>query len=94
MTKGPFMIGITLENDDQEDVFVSVTDLNLAGSPVILKKQRLDSGDSLPISVQEDGRGSGRIIWEAQRADDASQTARRTVTVEAGDTVDVTTQFS
>ena len=87
------MISIILENSDQGDLFVSVTDLNVAGAPTILTNQRINEGESFPLSVQEDGNDNGSITWSARRCDDAIKTAQRTVSVSTGDTVDVTTQF-
>jgi len=87
------MITISLENVDQGDLFVSVTDLNQARSPVIVDKQRVNAGDSLLVDVQEDGQGSGKITWTAQRTDHPAKTAQRTVTVGAGEPVEVTTFF-
>ena len=86
-------INITLDNTDQGDLFVSVVDLNLAGTPTILNNQRINEGESWALGVQEDGDGNGSITWSAQRTDDAARTARHTVSVGSGDTVDVTTQF-
>jgi hypothetical protein len=86
-------ISITLENTDHGDLFVSVTDLNVAGAPTILTSQRINEGQSFPLFVQEDGHDNGRITWSARRCDDAIKTAQHTVSVGSGDTVDVTTQF-
>ena len=86
-------ITITLENTDHGDLFVSVTDLNVAGTPVIRTDQRINEGDSFALDVQEDGHSEGSITWSARRCDDASKTAKRTVSVSSGDTVEVTTQF-
>jgi protein involved in polysaccharide export with SLBB domain len=81
------MITINLENADQNDLFVSVTDLNQAGSLVVLNQVRLNQGDTLSVEIQEDGHGSGKVTWAAQRVDDARKTAHRTVMVDAGGTV-------
>lgn len=86
-------ISITLENTDHGDLFVSVTDLNVAGTPTILTSQRINESQSFPLLVQEDGNDNGRITWSARRCDDATKTAHHTVSVASGDTVDVTTQF-
>lgn len=87
------MITVSIENSDQGDLFVSVTDLNRAGSPVIVNKARVNAGESIQVDIQEDGHDSGKILWKAQRTDKPSQTAHRTVAPNAGDTVEVTTQF-
>ena len=81
------------EGDDQNDLFVSVTDLNRAGSPVVLNQVRINQGKSLAVEIQEDGHGSGKIEWAAQQVDHPTQTVHRTVTVSSGDTVEVTTFF-
>lgn len=86
-------VNITLENTDHGDLFVSVTDLNVAGTPTVLSNQRINESQSFALGVQEDGHDNGRITWSARRCDDATKTAQHTVTVGSGDTVDITTQF-
>lgn len=87
------MITVTLENQDQGDLFVTVTDLNRAETPEILKKQRINQGESLLLDIQEDGHGTGRIKWLAQRTDHPQKTAQHVATPETGDTVEITTFF-
>ncbi len=87
------MITVSVENVDQGDLFISITALNQAGSPVIVDKKRIKTGDSLPVDVQEDGHGWGKITWTAQRTEHPAKTAQRTVKVGAGATVEVTTFF-
>ena len=87
------MITINVVNEDQGDLFVSVTDLNRAGSPIVVNKVRINEGDSLPVEVQEDGHGNGKMTWAALRVDFPEKTVHRTVTVGSGDTVEVTTFF-
>jgi hypothetical protein len=87
------MITVNLENDDQNDLFVSVTDLNQAGSPVVLNPVRINQGETLAVEVQEDGHGNGKITWAAQQVNDPTRAVHRTVTVSSGDTVEVTTFF-
>jgi hypothetical protein len=84
-------IVIGLNNSDLGDLFVSVVDLNQAGSPTILDSQRINEGSSLQIAVQEDGSGNGSIQWTAQRTDDESKTAQQTVQVSSGLQIDVST---
>jgi hypothetical protein len=90
---GGRMITVNLENDDQNDLFVSVIDLNRAGSPVVLNQVRINQAESLAVDIQEDGHGSGKIEWAAQQVDRPTQTVHRTVTASSGDTVRVTTFF-
>ena len=87
------MITVTLENQDQGDLFVSITDLNQAGEPEILKKQRINRGESRLLDIQEDGKGSGKIRWLAQRTDHPQKTAQHVATPETGDTVEITSFF-
>jgi hypothetical protein len=88
------MITVNLENDDQNDLFVSVTDLNRAGSLVVLNQIHINQGESLAVEIQEDGHGSGKGAWAAQQVDHPTRTVHRTVTVSSGDTVEVTTLFA
>ena len=87
------MITSTLENQDQGDLFVTVKDLNQAGEPEILNNQRINQGESRLLDIQEDGRGTGRIRWLAQRTDRPQKTAQHVATPETGDTVEMTTFF-
>ena len=87
------MITVILENQDQGDLFVSITDLNQADSPEILKKQRINQGESRLLDIQEDGNDTGRIKWIAVRTDYPQKTAQRVVTPGPGDTVEITTFF-
>jgi hypothetical protein len=88
------MITVTLENQDQGDLFVTVTDLNQAGDPEILKNQRINQGESRLLDIQEDGYGTGRIRWLAQRTAHPQKTAQHVATPESGDTVEITTFFA
>jgi hypothetical protein len=85
------VITIGLNNSDLGDLFVSVVDLNQAGSPTVLQNQRINEGSNVQISVQEDGSGNGSIQWTAQRTDDESKTAQQTVQVSSGLQIDVST---
>jgi hypothetical protein len=87
------MITVNVDNEDQGDLFVSITDLNQAGSPRVLDQVRINQGESLAVEIQEDGHGSGKIAWAAQRVDHPTRTVHRTVTATSGDTVEVTTFF-
>jgi hypothetical protein len=87
------MTTVNLENDDQNDLFVSATDLNWAESPVVLNQVRINQAESLAVEIQDDGHGSGKVAWAAQQVDHPTQTVHRTVTVSSGDTVEVTTFF-
>lgn len=84
-------IVIGLHNADLCDLFVTVVDMNLAGSPVTLQSQRINENDTFQIGVQEDGSGNGSIQWTAQRTDNPSQTAQQTVQVTSGLVIDVST---
>ena len=86
-------IMISIHNSDLADLFVTVLDLNLSGTPIIVQNQPLNEDQTLQAAVQENGEGNGNIQWNVQRADDPSQTAQRTVEVTNADTVDVTTHF-
>ena len=85
------MIVIGLNNSDLGDLFVSVVDLNQAGSPTVLQNQRINEGSNVQVAVQEDGSGNGSIQWTAQRTDDELKTAQQTVQVSSGLQIDVST---
>lgn len=85
-------IVVNLHNSDLADLFVSVLDLNLMGTPEVFNA-RINEGLTFSLAVQEDGAGQGNIQWNAQRTDAPDQTAQRTVEVSNAATVDVTTHF-
>jgi hypothetical protein len=87
------MITVILENQDQGDLFVSVTDLNQADAPEILKKERINRGETRLLDIQEDGNDTGRIRWLAQRTDHPQKAAQHVATPGSGDTVEITTFF-
>jgi hypothetical protein len=70
------------------DIFVTVNDLNQAGGPVILAGQRINLDQTFPINVQEDGNGSGNILWNVQNVD-GSHANSATVSVTDGSTVEL-----
>jgi hypothetical protein len=85
------VIGITLHNNERnnaQDLFVSVSDLNQAGQPVILANRRINVDQTFPIQVQEDGNGNGNISWAAQTVD-GSRSNQGNQTVSDGATVEV-----
>ena len=53
-------IVINLHNFDLADLFVSVLDLNQAGTPVTFNA-RINEGLTAQMAVQEDGNGRGMI---------------------------------
>jgi hypothetical protein len=58
---------------DSSDDFVTINDLNLAGSPVVLgwNKKRVNATDrDLPATVELDGTGFANVRWYAERAND------------------------
>jgi hypothetical protein len=83
------MISATVINDDIRDLFVTVFDLNLAGNPAVLPAKRLNKGDGVPISLQENGDGQGSISWTVQRADEPLTVGNGNATVNDGDVVKV-----
>jgi len=84
------MISATVTNDDGiHDLFVTVIDLNLAVNTVVLDRKRINMGDGVPISLQEDSDGHGSISWTVNPADEPATVNTNTVTVNDGDVVKV-----
>jgi hypothetical protein len=84
------MINATVTNDDGiHDLFVTVVDLNLAVNAVVLNLKRINKGDGVPISLQEDGDGHGSISWTVNPADEPATVRSDNVTVNDGDVVKV-----
>ncbi len=66
---------ILVTNSDNFDDYVTLNDLNQAGSPVVSgwNRKRLNATDrQLPATVEIDGSGFANVQWYAERADDSS----------------------
>ncbi|MGC2776462.1 MAG: hypothetical protein WA418_12615 [Bradyrhizobium sp.] len=66
---------IFVTNSDNYDDFVTLRDMNAAGSPVVggWNRKRLNATDrQKPATVEIDGSGFARVKWFAERADDSS----------------------
>lgn len=84
------MITISIYNDDVNDLFVSIRDFNTAGHNVVIDQIRINSGDNIPVSIQEDGNGNGHIQWAAIQVSDPNKTKQVDVPdVNPNSTVDV-----
>jgi len=65
---------ILVTNSDSWDDYVTLTDLNAAGTPVVngWNRKRVNGSDrQLPAAVEIDGSGFANVQWYAERADDA-----------------------
>jgi hypothetical protein len=62
------MIQVTINNDDLEDVFVSVYDSNTQNTQPVLVGERINFHQGKQISITADGNGRGHITWAAKRA--------------------------
>jgi len=63
------MINVTVQNDELQDLFVTVVDLNLAVNQVILNAVRLNHGQGSQIAIQDDSEGHGHVQWQTNLAD-------------------------
>lgn len=85
---------ITIKNEDLEDLFVWVNDLNAYGKPYVINGIRLNQGRTRSVDVQLDGSGEGRISWRVQRHNDEHrQRLEEEVIVKPETIVEVTTRF-
>jgi hypothetical protein len=62
------MIQVIIENDDLQDVFVSVYDANTQNNQPILSGERINFHASKTINITADGNGHGHVGWVAKRA--------------------------
>lgn len=82
-----------VQNTDLGDLFVTVRDLNAAGSPVIFKDERVNEDDNYSFEAEADGGGDGKIDWEVRRTDNPNKSGTKSnVTFTDGETIDVYTQ--
>jgi hypothetical protein len=72
---------ILVTNGDNSDDFVTLYDLNLAGTPKIngWDSKRVNATDqSLPAAVEIDGNGDANVKWYAERATDPNTNHTKT----------------
>jgi hypothetical protein len=69
------MINVTIQNDELQDLFVTVVDLNQAVNQVVLNAVRLNRGQGSQIAIQDDSDGNGHVQWQTNLAG-APQTVR------------------
>jgi len=86
------MIQVTINNDDQDDLFVTVKDFNTAAGSTVLDKVRLNYRASTPVSITEDGNGDGNIFWLAVLAKDSTVSKIGNAKPRNGDQIDVSAQ--
>ena len=85
------MIQVSITNDDIEDVFVTVTDLNTQTPTPVLTGERLNSHASKVVSITADGNGRGHLSWAATRVPGTTGCGSgESKDLNAGDTVSVT----
>jgi hypothetical protein len=66
---------ILVTNSDNYDDYVTLTDLNVAGNPVVpgWNRKRLNGPDRQVVATVEiDGSGFAKVQWYAERTDDSS----------------------
>ena len=63
------MVGITITNDNSNDILVTVYDMNTHPHSVLLVNERIAGFSSVPISIAADAGGNGHIYWSAKTAD-------------------------
>lgn len=83
------MIKITLKNDDDVDLYVSVVDNQQPNTPAVFN-QRLNEGmPSVPFDVQEDVNGNFLITTTATDVNDSARTKTVQQTGGAGASVSI-----
>ncbi len=65
------LVPITVTNNNTDDVFVSLYDMNTQPRSKLLSRQRINGFASIPISVSPDAAGNGHVYWTAVTADPA-----------------------
>jgi hypothetical protein len=87
------VLDATIENSSHyDDVFVTIEDLNLGTNPVIVARKRLNKKQRLPIRLQADGDGRGKLRWIAEDANSAASRKEDTVQyIKPGQTIQVRT---
>ncbi len=61
-------VAITVTNDNNDDVIVSLFDMNTTPRTKLLSHQRINGFASIPIAVTADANGNGHVYWKARSA--------------------------
>jgi hypothetical protein len=85
-------ITISVSNDDAQDLFVTVVDLNTANASAVLSDHRLNQGTSIAVRVQSDGNDRAHISWQARRTDSSGCGRKEVSDVANLDTITVDAQ--
>jgi len=67
--QAPDKVPIKVLNDNTDDVFVSLYDLNTLPRTKLLSHQRINGFASIPIAVSADSSGNAHVYWTARSAD-------------------------
>jgi hypothetical protein len=59
-------VPITVTNDNNDDVIVSLFDMNTTPRTKLLSHQRINGFASVPIAVTADANGNGHVYWKAR----------------------------
>jgi hypothetical protein len=62
-----------VENDDFEDLFVTLYDTNTATPRLVLDQYRLNRGASVQVNLQPSGQSYYNARWTARRTDGSRQ---------------------
>jgi hypothetical protein len=66
-------VGITITNDDTNDIMVTVYDMNTHPHSALLVNERIGGFSSVPISIATNSGGNGHLYWTATTAADKPQ---------------------
>jgi hypothetical protein len=64
----PSDVTIRIENDDHNDLFVTIQDENTSTHRVVWDAKRLNDGATEEVVVTANGSGKAHLIWSAKRA--------------------------
>jgi hypothetical protein len=59
-------VAIKVTNDNNDDVIVSLFDMNTTPRTKLLSHQRINGFASIPISVTADANGTAHVYWKAR----------------------------
>lgn len=82
-------VNMKVENTGSNDAFVTVWDLNTANSDILLKEERINSGEFKPVTCELDGNGDANLKWQAEKADDRTIVESEQELIRQGDHLEV-----
>ena len=84
-------LSVTIKNDSDDTLLVSVVDLNASAPQRVLSNEVINGNSSVSVSISADDGGRGHVSWTARTSDSDMRSCGRdeAAKLNDGDTVSV-----